>query len=85
MHHHPPISFSTDLLPQLTTVHHPLPQMRFPTAISKPPPGKLLNYPVGSPHRFTLLDGEMVVDRDEASGTFVRRWVVYMGGGAALL
>ena len=50
-------------------------QMRFPTAIQgEQQQGSQLNYPVGSPHQFTLLDGEMVVDQDKASGTFVRRW-----------
>lgn len=39
-------------------------QMRFPTKVQK---GPRVDYPVGPPHRYTLLDGEMVMDHDKVS------------------
>lgn len=38
-------------------------QARFPQPSPKPRPGKPPSYIVGEPHRFVLLDGEMVVDK----------------------
>jgi mRNA-capping enzyme len=59
-------------------------QARFPTlhspatlAPGRPPPA----HPVGPPHVFTLLDGEMVVDEDEVA--VVGRGAAASGGGAA--
>jgi mRNA-capping enzyme len=47
-------------------------QARFPT---RPPPGS--KHLVGPPHMGTLLDGEMVVDEDVATGARTRRFLAY--------
>ena len=55
-------------------------QMRFPTDLQgELQAGRQLNHPVGSPHQFTLLDGEMVVDQGKEPGAFVRRWASIQG------
>mmetsp|Transcript_11085 Transcript_11085/g.23903 ORF Transcript_11085/g.23903 Transcript_11085/m.23903 type:complete len:801 (-) Transcript_11085:769-3171(-) len=62
-------------------------QMRFPTNKVKRP-GVKPDYPVGRPHHRTLLDGEMVVDHDKATGQHMRRYLAYdimMINGAALV
>jgi len=57
--------------------------MRFPTVkepLPPSPPGSqtaMEAYPVNRPHHQTLLDGEMVVDHDKATGIYTRRFLVY--------
>ena len=48
-------------------------QMRWPTAASKSP----LQYDPALPQHGTLLDGEMIVDEDKATGKQTRRYLVY--------
>lgn len=48
-------------------------QMRWPTAAPKSP----LHYDPAMPQHGTLLDGEMVVDEDKATGKQTRRYLAY--------
>ena len=45
-----------------------------------PPQERKTDYPVGRPHDGTLLDGEMVVDKDPETGVLSRRCVRVWGG-----
>lgn len=64
------VPWGTYLLDRAFGVHRV--QARFPT---RPPPGS--KHLVGPPHCGTLLDGEMVVDEDVASGGRTRRFLAY--------
>lgn len=51
-------------------------QMRFPTPLPEDVQRREKRL-VGPSHHNTLLDGEMVVDEDKATGQHVRRFLVY--------